>query len=379
MVLLGCSVSSDTTTSGPGKSYSSYINDVVPAILAYEKRCGLLDPARADARQRLLQATFPQYLTDARDAAAMAGRVSYDSSCLVGALKAADCSQQGLTTAQATCAGREVDGRVAVTRKCGLLEECKQGYCRGLAAGTFCGQGTCTALGKVGDSCSDNPGACDPTVAACVGGQCVPLASDGGSCTDNRVCKGGSICIKTSVGESQGKCGKINLGMEGAACDPTPELGKSCDKGLACYVDNLMNYACRKTIKDGDACPSSDACQGTSTCVRATANDMTGKCQPLVKPGQECSTDPKIGSGCQLTLKCFSPDGKGQAICTELPENGKRCTDMLPCLLGNCDTSVAEPVCRARSAAGLRCSQGGDCQSGVCDNGTGKCVAPTCS
>lgn len=404
--LAGCSVDQTPARVCTGKSYSSYLSEVVEATIAYEKRCGILDAggARDAQRKTLFLAGFPAYLTDLRDKAAADKRTGYDSTCFVSKLKDGACSLGGVVAAIQACVGQDAFGCLPAGRNCTLPEECQNGYCRGLTAGSACGAGVCQAKGSVGAACPEGDIACDPSKVYCKNGACQPLEQDGVDCEADNQCQSGLSCVRAAVGDVVGKCRAVTPGSEGQPCSLLGKIGQSCAAGLSCYKDDGNVYKCQKTAKVGEACKTSEACEGTATCVRVNVVDALGKCQALGGKGDACSADPAIGSACQITLSCYDfdkapapdctmdtdcPTGKcdmGTNKCLKLPpfcspqpvRNESCSLPTLDCLVDICDTSLATPRCRAKSGAGLSCANNNECVSGLCDTMTRKCKEPVC-
>ncbi len=427
-VATGCRAGDDTVDTSPGTPYTSYIADVTKAVLSYEERCGLLDcrlgiprqpgetlcsyearcvqfgckcdrpatvgcddssydssyqnrcglldPTREAERQQTILLSYPAYLTTARDVSAKAARVTYDSTCVVSALKDAPCSAAQVDLVRTGCATKEATGRVVAGRICGLHEECKAGYCKGLAAGSPCGHGTCAPLGNVGADCTEGAVACDPASTYCGGGSCLPRVAEGAQCSDTSGCVDGLFCVRAQLGDSQGKCQKPVFGQKGDLCDLDVKAGKPCASNLACYQDSMGRTLCQDRAQSRGACPTSEACPGTQTCARAVATAQSGICQPLGKPGDVCNINTSLGQRCQNTLVCFATDAMAQAVCVPQPDNGQPCNKDLACLIGLCNVNDANAKCTAKLGTGLACSDNGQCNSGMCSGNL--CKSPVC-
>ncbi|MDW8283901.1 MAG: hypothetical protein RMK29_19540 [Myxococcales bacterium] len=382
LCLGACTVPQTPMRECTGKSYSSYLNEILEATLAYEKRCGLLDASGArDAQRRALFYTrYPAFLTEIRDKAAMERRTGYDASCFVNMLREAPCGRDTVLLAQQACSGPNKDafGCLGPGRLCSLPEECAEGYCRGIPAGSACGSGTCVAWGGVGAPCPEGNIACDPRVAYCKGGVCQPLEAENVACEADHQCESGLVCVRAQVGDIVGKCARPKVGQENEPCSLVAKVGQSCAPGLACFKDASGTYRCQRPAKVGERCTTTEACEGTATCVRMQSTDETGRCQPPGQLGAECTSDPNLGGTCQLTLSCFTFDPMAPAVCQPQPENNQRCAQNLSCLTGICDTTLAEPRCRPKSGAGLACTTNSDCVSDQCDPVTRRCKEPVC-
>lgn len=371
-----CSADTDEMSAGPGKSYTAFQDEVFTAVLAYEKRCALVDASREAQRKTLFYAAVPSVLVEVRDQAAAGGRVTYDASCITAKLGAdAPCSALHVESVRAQCTLKEAQGRLPIGRVCHLPEECQNSYCSGLKEGT-CGTGTCQKPSFAGGACSEGGRACDATTS-CRTSLCAPRVGESAQCNDSADCTGTLGCVRNRPEDSTGTCRQASVGNQGDPCDLLELSGRTCAAGLKCYQDTAMTYRCQPTIPVGMACPSSEACDGTATCVRKVRTDATGTCQALGKLGEACDLDPMIGTGCQQTLAC-SQIFENTVQCVSRPSIGEICSDTLPCLTGLCDKTQNPARCRSKVGTGLSCSNNQDCQSGVCD-ASRKCVVPACS
>lgn len=375
--LAGCTVDDGSDTpQGPGQSYSSYLDEVTTAVLAYEQGCGLLDASRSEARRAMLRATVPSYLIEVKDGSAKAGRTSYSSACVRVALQGAACSATRVPEVLAACDGKEASGRLAFDRVCRTHDECKDGYCKGVPLADRCGVGKCGPRGGLGAACPEGPRACDPAGFACQDGACFPRGGAGATCRDDRNCQDGLRCLRPSQNAVEGTCGQPVAGAPGAECDLLEVLGKGCATGYACYKDSNSIYRCQPIIPVGQSCRYSEACAQPATCV-LMPNQMTGTCRALGKPGDPC--DLARGAACQLTTRCYALDQNAQAVCTPLPQGNERCDgDRLPCLVGTCSNAAMGSTCRPLAGAGLACAQNSECASNLCDTATRTCKTPSC-
>lgn len=381
VLLSACSVGDDMRKVCAGKTYSEYIAAVVTAKLAYERRCTLIDPAgsRDPQRRALLLSSFPSYLTEARDRSATDKRSSWDPSCVTKALADVSCAPGLADAAIRACATAEVTGCLAPGRACSLPEECDSGYCKGVPADSQCGSGTCVAYASIGAACPEGSRACDPAKAYCKNSVCQPREAAGLSCQFSGDCAPGLSCLRAQVGDAQGTCGTPTLGQAGAPCNRVEDIGKFCVAGLSCYKDGNGTYLCQPTRKPGEVCTTSEACLAPATCVRAQVTDPSGLCRQLSGTGGDCSLDPGLGTGCQLTLSCYTFEAMMAPSCQPLPENGQRCAPMqLDCLTGVCDTRQNPPRCSAKTPTGLACRENTECVSGICDRVTQRCQSPAC-
>lgn len=374
----GCTVGDATDgPTGPGQSFTSYLDEVTTAALTYEQGCGLLDASRVDARRALLRAAFPSYLTEVKDASAKAGRTSYSAACVRLGLQGAACAPIRVSEVLAACEGQEASGRLAVDRVCRTHDECLAGYCKGVSPTDRCGVGKCAPLGRLGAACPEGARACDPAGFACQDGACFPRSAAGAMCRDDRNCLDGLRCLRASQNATEGTCGKPVAGPPGAECDLLDVLGKGCAPGYSCYKDSNAVYRCQPIIALGQVCRYSEACAAPATCV-LEPNQVTGTCRALGKPGDPC--DLVRGSACQLTTQCYALDQNAQAVCTPLPQSNERCDgDRLPCLVGTCNNAPMGATCRPLAGAGLACAQNNECASALCDPQSRTCKAPVCS
>lgn len=375
----GCTIPDDPQPVCSGKTYSAYLDTVLAARLAYEKRCGLLDGQgqRDTQRRALLQLSYPSYLTEARDKSATDRRASWDPACAVEALMSASCAAGAAERALQGCAAKEVTGCLSPGRICYMHEECNGGFCKGIAKDARCGSGVCVARGGPGAACPEGAVACDPAQAHCEGGACQPLEPEGGACVVSADCADGRRCLRALAGDALGRCGSAGDGGNGAECSLVADLGRGCGAGLSCYKDAMGTYRCQPTVQMGQECTSSEACAPPLGCAKAQGTDLKGTCRPLASAGADCSADPNAGSGCQLTLSCYAPEPNQQATCQPLPETGQRCVPaQLECLTGICDAAQTPATCRPRSPGGASCRNDNDCATGLC--AAGRCQTPTC-
>jgi hypothetical protein len=242
-----------------------------------------------------------------------------------------------------------------------------------------CDEGTKTCGGVVcapsGDACAVSAECCTKiclTEGLCAEDVCTP---DGGNCSDDLTCCAG-VC-------SDGVCGVIGC---------TPEGGECFDPGECC--DDLVCFAAAEGIavcSTSQCLPEFSACQGPDECCSAycdpqflVCGELPPQCQPF---GSSCSPEDVCCEGV-----CF--DG----ACGCVPDLAK-CTFHEDCCGGVCEGEVCKPAgcgpllagcnsdgdcctssCNLGSCA-WACPNGApaiDCTHGVCSEGSGTALDPTC-
>jgi hypothetical protein len=271
-----------------------------------------------------------------------------NGSCSGGVPK--DCS--GGTTQCGTAACDKTTGACVFTPKsgpcddgdvCTASDHCAGGVCTGTPAdcspydtqctvGT-CSNGICSGVPKPGtcndgDPCTHND-ACDGAkcvgakldcsgldsvcgTGACQDGFCVATpkvgsvaCSDNNGCTFNDKCTAG-LCVGSAV-----NCSNLDGICQKGVCDPAT---------TGCVV---QYFASSTTCSDGDACTTSDHCDGAGKC-----NGTTMTCAAT---GDPCTTSYCAGGKCQI-----SPQGDGSAC-----NDGSTCTTTDKCSAGKC---VGQPI-----------------------------------
>ena len=240
---------------------------------------------------------------------------------------------------------------------------------------------------EAGTSCDDDDACTLETVCAgtsCEGGVALNC-DDGNQCTSN-ACDSSAGCVSTDlqgVGCDDGnKCTENDL-CDGGECDGEL-IGPDCDDGLVCTLDEcdpaigcehikLSNTPC----DDGDACTAVDtcvvgACQSGGAVVCSTAGD-TDCLTNLCKSDVGCELTPtNNGGNCSDGDLCTTNDVCDQGTCKgPVPLN---CEDGQICTLDSCDPAVG---CAYENAVagcidGNPCTQGDQCENGVCVSGTNK-------
>jgi len=275
----------------------------------------------------------------------------------------ASCDDGDSCTSFDTCA----DGVCAGTPEpnCGPA-----GSCLGQPDGTPCDDGDpCTvdsvcALGQCVGAAKDCSGAntqcgvgvCNPTTGAC---EAQPVANgtvcdDGDACTTGDACQGGQ-CLGTV---------DASCVYTGTDCSSLPD-GTHCDDGDPCTVN---------TTCSGGVCSGSPKdCSALSTiCATGTCNPADGSCVAVAAhdgwacdDGDTCTT----GDACAAGVCAGTPDGSCLTACSGKAD-GTPCDDGDPCTVSTL-CSGGQCVGQPKDCAALD----GACAVGVCDAGTGACVA----
>jgi hypothetical protein len=231
---------------------------------------------------------------------------------------------------------------------------------------------------------------------------CRDLGPGGIECTNQGLCEMAADASKNSCGSEwiEGHC-------EWGACAGT---SYSCDDGDVCTDDACDgNGGCTYTnntsdCDDGDACTENDVCSGgecagtdkdcsalDDQCVVGTCNAASGDCEPLNRPnGTPCDDDDPLTQNDVCTDGvCAGEPPAGCQTDDDCPDDANVCTDPV-CQDGTCgfenntdpcddgDACTIGDVCSGGACAGTDkdCSAlDGQCTEGVCDPGTGDCVA----
>jgi hypothetical protein len=216
----------------------------------------------------------------------------------------------------------------------------------------------------------------------------------GGECGAGVQCTDGMYC--SSLGESCGAC--MGGAKVGQPCD-----NHSCGFGRCDHATNL----CVEEKADGEACTSSDECNGLGctdgVCTRfaeesCTNNDdcasqrcRDGECIEGEAPGAACSDNSDCDAGgacdarvCKLVARCtFGEVGESCAprgcrsdllcmsnVCTARTEpslpDGEACRSYTDCASGHCVfVAGVPPVCGPRQV-NYTCDDDAQCESGAC-------------
>jgi hypothetical protein len=202
------------------------------------------------------------------------------------------------------------------------------------ATGDFCNGSTCTAYGGVGAPCDGAGQRCAFLLA------CGPHDADGAFTCEAKKESGAACSTETECDDYLCLSGTCRPGHSGEPCAP---WGK-CDSGLAC-----SRSGCVTPLAANAACtPDYDAC-GTGLVCETTGMDDAG-----------------LSTGI-----CQTP---------QTPTAGQPCFNGVCASSAWCDTTLAQPMCRAPGTSGQACIGGtlGVCATGlVCDGDAKKCQAPS--
>jgi len=304
--------------------------------------------------------------------------------CLVNVCRAASCAngEKDGTESDTDCGG--VCTPCAEGSPCGLDSDCDSVRC----VSSYCAPSLCSDVVLNGNEsdvdCGGSCAGCDTAArcnghADCANSVCVDAACVAPTCTDGvqngdetgRDC-GGGRCLACAQGEFCSAASDCITGVcEAGVCAP-PRCGDGVRNALETDVD--CGTGCdrcalgRGCLVDMDC--SSSACQAATLCVLPSCLDTT-------RAGTE--TDVDCGGGC---IPCQT----GRACLVAQDCVSRRCGPAFLCLAPTCDDEVkngTEPdvdcgsTCPTRCAQDQRCTQDGDCATGVCVSGT--CAAPSCN
>jgi hypothetical protein len=145
-------------------------------------------------------------------------------------------------------------------------------------------------------------------------------------------------------------------GSAGSVCGPA--TSPECEEGLHCS-DTFVGGTCVPHLGAGEVCSGDIECAPPLVCERGS--DITGVCPLPLKPGEACSVgDFECTSGyayCGADGTCHA-DAKLGEPCNI--NNGETSY----CILGDCDTSLATPVCTP-AAEGEFCTGSASCVPGA--------------
>lgn len=381
---------------------------------AYFIRCGLVEDSMAgrDACVRELEATW-------------CGPLTWPPHVIAGGLKFDPVKAETCATAFATWSCAEyaslppscesiVKPRQALGEPCyDGFTECTEGVCKGATCPRTCqarglAQAPCTTDGdcRTGLFCRVSP--FNP-----VNGECAAFGSTGAPCQADRECLIGLHCVEQfcrvlpNAGEPclNGAC------TDSAYCDATrvdggtclarkgetaPCDGDQCQSVLEC--DPIDHLCLRDEVNSGDPCSAAQTCPTGETCLHDDAQTK-GTCGAPGDVGATCishddclahlaclggdgglSCQPRrvSGSACTDARECFDTAVCANGKCVERGLPMQECSSDVPCRWGLChdDGDGGVGVCGSLLGAGLSCSSGAECASGLCDNGTciGRCL-----
>jgi uncharacterized repeat protein (TIGR01451 family) len=344
---------------GPNSAYNARLTDNVPAGMTFVSvtpPAGWSCPAPVGGQYTCtavgLAPTTPATFTIVYRANYCAGNVS--TSHIVTA--SSDVTDPAMGNNTSSLATNIVDpGLCNDGNACTTGDVCAVGICVGGPPPSCDDSDACTV-----DSCDTGSG-CVHDAAAANGFACGdssdtscdnPDTCLGGACQPNHeasgvACMDGDACTTTDGCDGTGLC----LG------GPPP----SCDDGNACTVDSCdTGSGCvhDAAAADGFACgdPSDTGCDGPDTC-------LSGACQP----NYEAS-----GMACDDGSVCTTPDAcDGSGSCAGVP--ALSCDDVNPCTDDACDPvsgCVYTPDDTNSCLDGNACNGGETCSSGTCQAGT---------
>lgn len=254
--------------------------------------------------------------------------------------------------------------------------------------GDSCVAGTCS--GGPARDCSAVAGLC--TVGSCNEGLnvCAPVpAADGTTCDDGMFCTTADSCTAGSCGGAPRDCGALDGACNAGICDDAADScvaqpvsdGTDCTDSLFCTVgETCMAGACNTMPRD---CSAED-----NDCNDGVCDEATGACVPQpVTDGTTCddgvncteSDECLLGNCGGVAKVCPAVDDCNAAMCDETTgdcvavpvSDGTGCDDGDPCTVSD---SCTAGVCGG--GAPKDCSaQDGSCVVGVCEAGTGNCIA----
>ncbi len=292
-----------------------------------------------------------------------------------------------------TCTPENNDINTCTDNNACTTDDCVAGACVSVAitcpADTDCQTYTCNSLTgqceaqstNEGLACTDDGNACTDNV--CQAGACVAVNDNTNSCSDGNVCTNdacvGGVCQGTNVScPADTDCQTFVCNLTTGMCDAqSTNEGLGCtDDGNACTDNVCRAGVCAAENDDTNVCTDSNpcttdacvagACTGTSiTCPADTdcqtfvCNATTGQCEPQsTNEGLACTDD---GNVCTDNV-CQS------GVCAVVNNDANICTDNNPCTNDAC-------VGGSCSSTNISCPADTDCQTFVCNPGTGVCDA----
>ncbi len=317
----------------------------------------------------------------------------------------ADTAESDLFVAQCV----EDDDCIAVLADLGDcdLPICLSGVCakQPLAAGTPCGEGSCTSAGDamlfLPRFCTD--GACELSGQAtacddgigCTADDCTPAdgctaAPDSTACDDNNDCTVDSCAVGKgcSYADAFGPCDDSDPCTQGDICTQAQCLGGANNCACTGDLDCDTVHPCRPAscggnglcvngaapgaaCEDGDACTSKDICNGAGLCFGQAKScddgllctiDACSKnsgCSHVTDPTACDDGNPCTAELCAEGVGCLNP-AKADGPC----EEGNACTINDLCLAGVCIPGPAK-----------LCDDGNSCTIDGCAPESGECGA----
>ncbi|NOX57982.1 MAG: hypothetical protein GXP29_03880 [Planctomycetes bacterium] len=258
---------------------------------------------------------------------------------------------------------------------CTVNDACTNGTCAGAAKDCSSLDGPCTV------------GVCNPSTGDC---EVAPI-NEGGSCDDGDLCTvtdacTSGVCVGAAM-DCSGANDDCNIGACNpgtGVCEPQPaNEGNTCSDGDLCTT----NDACTNGVCAGDAVD----CSGLDDqCVQGACNPATGACEVtsanegnVCDDGDLCTTSDActngLCAGAFVDCSGFDDDcnvgicASSTGFCEQIASNeggscddGDLCSESDMCADGTCAGSPVD--CSAFD---------GECETGVCDPGTGGCLVST--
>lgn len=307
-------------------SIEDYPSEMEDAICDFAVKCDLVKDSATCHETNL---NFDLRLSASELEAVTSGRAKYDGKKAQACADAfrdrsCDTTSESFRVASTACAAI-ITGTLAEGATCAVDGECQSQFCDIQACDMACCTGACVGgavpgLAKIGESCEvidcEAGAYCDRVASTCTA-----VKGAGASCLGSDECTYGFDCILP-----EGTCGSL------------PELGASCtgacrDTGATC---NQTSHTCVKVALEGAACTTSSDCSFLYTC----------------NAQKQCSRGIATGEPCTISQRCAD---RGAF----------------------CDTPALESmgICALPKADGATCRFNADCESGVCDPQTDKCIA----
>jgi len=255
----------------------------------------------------------------------------------------------------AQCAGGKANFELCkLGQKCSSSADCATGYKTNFQGQEIVVDGVGCFGGKCGLSCFNNQWDDKTETDVDCGGTCKA------KCGKDKKCKSGNDCESGGclAGTCAGKC------FNGKKDDD--EGGIDC--GGICTTKCALQKGCKA---DGDC--KSGSCDGAQCVATACETKKQDGDETGVDCGGTCSQACDNGQGCALAKDCASTYCAAVSLacvatpCLDEVKNG-----------AETDVDCGGAVCAGKCATGKGCKVGGDCKSGFCNAGTGKCVATSC-
>ena len=206
-------------------------------------------------------------------------------------------------------------------------------------------------------SCSDGKLGEAETDVDCGGALCAPC-EDGRRCDVNADCLSGAcdadrgICIAQSCADGRRSANESDVDCGGPLCLP-------CEDGARC----LLSRDCSSSLCRDNICLPATCADGLLSGNETDVDCGGGACLPCAD-GKDCS----IGLRDCESGACGSTSGKcAPKTCSDGIQNGNE-TGV------DCGGGACEPC-----AAASRCRTHADCESGMCDAASQRCLDPSCA